>query len=237
MANLLTLLGANGGGFTPLQISGLAVWLRADLGVWQDTGLSTPAVADNDPVGGWQDLSGAGNHAVQATAGKRPLLKLNIQNGRPVLRFDATDDFLQATLVSTLTVPYTGFLVGKTTSVARGDAFYDGHAAVQNLFDSDGTHYRMVSGGSITGPNMDTSFHTCTTLWNGASSVLRIDGAETTGNPGTPSLSKLTLGIRGDLASLPLGGDLGEVIFYTGALSAGDMVLVEAYLKARWGTP
>jgi hypothetical protein len=237
MANLLTLLGTSGGGFSPSQIAGLALWLRADLGVYQDTGLTTPAVADGDPVGGWQDQSGTGNHALQATAGKRPLLKLAIQNGQPVLRFDATNDFLQATLVSTLTQPYTGFLVCKTTNVGRGDAFYDGPAAVNNLVDSDGLHYRLISGGSITGPAMDTAFHVCTTLWNGAASALRIDGAETDGNPGAPNLSKLTLGIRGDLSSNPLGGDIGEVLFYTGALSAGNMALVEAYLKARWGTP
>jgi len=47
-------------------------------------------------VSQWSDQSGNARHASQSTAGYRPLLVQGGLNGRPVLRFDGTDDWLQA---------------------------------------------------------------------------------------------------------------------------------------------
>jgi hypothetical protein len=84
------------GGFSPLSLSP-ALWLRADQGLYQErTGASatTAASADADPVGTWLDQSGNGRHATAAADSKRPTLKLAIVNGKPVVRFDGSDDFL-----------------------------------------------------------------------------------------------------------------------------------------------
>jgi hypothetical protein len=66
-------------------------WWRADAGVYQNTPGTTAASADADPVREWQDQSGLGNHAVAGADGNRPLLKLNIQNSKPVLRFNSAN--------------------------------------------------------------------------------------------------------------------------------------------------
>ena len=87
--------------FTPASLPGLALWLKADGTRWQDSARTTPAVADSDPVGCWDDASGLGNHVKQATSTKRPSLKLGVQNGMPAVRFDGIADFLTA--ASTLT--------------------------------------------------------------------------------------------------------------------------------------
>ena len=42
----------------------------------------------------WDDQSGQANHAVQATDSRAPILVTGAVNGRPVLRFDGVDDFL-----------------------------------------------------------------------------------------------------------------------------------------------
>ncbi len=76
------------------------VWLSTGT-LWQDSARTTPAVLDDADVGSWDDASGNGNHAQQATSGKRPILKTNILNGHPVVRFDGSDDIL--TLLSNLT--------------------------------------------------------------------------------------------------------------------------------------
>ena len=55
-------------------------------------GYSTPV--DADTVQNWKDLSGNGRHLVQATIASRPRYKINIQNGKPALLFDGSDDFL-----------------------------------------------------------------------------------------------------------------------------------------------
>lgn len=98
----ITPLGRAVGGaapFDPATISGLKLWLKADAGLYQDSGRATPATADNDPVWSWADQSGQGRHATAEISGRRPLLKTAIQNGMPVVRFDGTDDDLRFTTV------------------------------------------------------------------------------------------------------------------------------------------
>src|SRR6185369_7700007 len=65
--------------------NGLQLWLKADAGVTATAGKVTA----------WQDQSGKGNNATQATADLSPLLVPNAINGKPVLRFDGVDDFLE----------------------------------------------------------------------------------------------------------------------------------------------
>jgi hypothetical protein len=72
-------------GFNPPAKSNLKLWLRADAGLEKDT---------SGYVGTWEDLSGAGNHAVQTNATNKPLWVDNVINGKPVIRFDGVNDFL-----------------------------------------------------------------------------------------------------------------------------------------------
>src|SRR5690606_37871378 len=70
----------NGGGYTqiaarpaplppgPLSVPDLALWLRADDGLYQDAAKTTPATAEGHPVGAWEDRSGHGRDVTQATA-------------------------------------------------------------------------------------------------------------------------------------------------------------------------
>ncbi|HEV2746546.1 MAG TPA: hypothetical protein VGW34_04515 [Allosphingosinicella sp.] len=62
--------------------------------VWQDAAGTLPA-AVGDPVGLLADRSGNGNHAVQASAAARPVLRQD-SNGRHYLECDGIDDFLRA---------------------------------------------------------------------------------------------------------------------------------------------
>jgi hypothetical protein len=72
---------------TPLSIqpSNLAVWLRADLGI----------VGDASGVSQWQDQSGNGNNATQASAGLEPIPMTGSWPGKPALqalRFDGSKE-------------------------------------------------------------------------------------------------------------------------------------------------
>lgn len=72
----------------------LKLWLRADEGIFQDAGCSTPA-EHGDTVGCWNDQTAFGFHARQTLAGDtKPLYQTAVLNGRPVLTFDGLDDFL-----------------------------------------------------------------------------------------------------------------------------------------------
>ncbi len=70
--------------------------------MFQDSAGTTPAVVDS-PVGRINDLSGNGNHAVQATSGKRPILRQDFTGY--YLAFDGTDDFLRVAF--TIAQPWT----------------------------------------------------------------------------------------------------------------------------------
>jgi hypothetical protein len=101
------------GGWSPKLLgASLVLWLDAGdpSTLFQDTGFTVPTVNDGDPVGGWKDKSGAGNHATQATAGQRPLLKF--VSGRRRIRFDNVDDNMSTALS----------LTGGSALVAVGNA-------------------------------------------------------------------------------------------------------------------
>src|SRR3990167_2153597 len=72
----------------PTEIPGLMFYSDASY----ITGLN-----DGDSVTTWNDLSGNGNHATQATASQKPIYKVNIINGKPVVRLDSVDDNLIVT--------------------------------------------------------------------------------------------------------------------------------------------
>jgi hypothetical protein len=69
------------------------VWVKASdvATMFQLSGGTTAVVANNDPVGYWQDQSGNGNHVIQATAGNRPLY----QSAGPGVLFDGSNDVLK----------------------------------------------------------------------------------------------------------------------------------------------
>jgi hypothetical protein len=80
------------------------VWYDpADLATMtQDSAGTMPAALDA-PVGRVLDKSGRGNHAVQANAAARPMLRRD-EGGRWYLQFDGTDDLLRA--LFTITQPF-----------------------------------------------------------------------------------------------------------------------------------
>ena len=85
------------GVWSPLSIPGLRLWLRADVGLWQDSVGGTPAASDGDVVGAWEDFSGNSNHATQATTSLKPLLRKASLNGYDAVLLDGADDYLVLT--------------------------------------------------------------------------------------------------------------------------------------------
>lgn len=86
---------ALGGGFDPLSLSP-KLWLDPNAAnvLYTSNTYATPVTTDGTEVGGYKEVSGNNLHFFQDVATKLPLLKLNIQNGRNVLRFDGVNDFL-----------------------------------------------------------------------------------------------------------------------------------------------
>jgi hypothetical protein len=226
----------------PLCLPVLKLWLRSGVGMYTTSGGATPAVADADPVGRWEDQSGNGNHVIQATSTKCPTLRLGIQNSRPVVRFDGVDDCLQSATFTLLTQPVTWFFALVRTGAPGGvdRVWFDGGNLGRQRLLVDGstlvTDY-ISSTVFVGGGAWGTSWHAGSVLFNGASSVLRKDGAQVgAGDPGPDGTNRFTLGSNLNLTGNFMPGDLGELLVYSGDKTA-SFAWVEAYLKSRWATP
>lgn len=73
--------------FTPDKISGLQLWLDA----------SNIVQSDGTAVTSWVDRSTNTNAVSMSTTASQPIVKNNILNGKPVIRFDGVDDYLDLT--------------------------------------------------------------------------------------------------------------------------------------------
>lgn len=77
---------------SPLDLDSLFYWFAADVGVTDSLG---GAIATDEGVGTWNDLSGNGYHVTQTTNGARPVYKATGGPGsKPCIQFDGSNDFL-----------------------------------------------------------------------------------------------------------------------------------------------
>jgi hypothetical protein len=238
----MALMGAGKGSpgaaaFLPSSLSGLKLWVKADTGVFQDAARTTAATADGDPVGGWADQSGSANHLSQSTSTKRGTLKLALQNSLPGVRFDGVDDFMDAAAnVLSAAAAFTAFIVHKTT----GDVIWSGGGlGVTN------NQLRIGQGGTYTlsmfdGANNPISLTAAParTVWtqaeyqNGPHFWVNGTSRDNAGTIGNMTARRFFIDFGGTTA--PVNGDVGEIIIYDNALSAGDRGSVESYLSTRW---
>jgi hypothetical protein len=93
--------------------------------------------SDGDSVSVATDLAGVQN-MVQSTAANRPTYETNAMNGMPVLRFDGTDDFLEAQNLTTTYLngdqAFTVFSVSTLQSWGPLDPSTDNTAFQRTLF-------------------------------------------------------------------------------------------------------
>lgn len=223
---------------------------------WYDASDLASITESGGAVSQWNDKSGNGHHVSQSTAAQKPTTGTRTQNSLNVIDFQGTnsggsDDTLEVTGRTIASQPGTVFLVAKGDGGhTNNQGFIDGGAPSSSsstrwvvYMDTPGALKWAVYAGS--GPissvaGVDNVAHQFTAIVNGASSSLRIDGSSVaSGNAGS---NNLTNGIR--FGSYQTGnpqgnldGWIAEVIIYPSALGSTDRDAVEAYLKAKWGTP
>ncbi len=214
--------------FTPLSIAGCQLWLDAS----QLVGLS-----NNDPLSTWTDFSTHGHNATQS-GGARPTYKTNVQNGQPAILFSlASSQYMTGSL--TLSQPMTMFAVVQHVGGTNYQFYLDGDthriAFVRDPTGSPG--YEVFAGSDAKASvSIDSNWHYLAGIANGASSVVSVDGSATTGlDCGADSLgATYYLGVNAAVTAFT-DGYIAEFIIYDTALSAPNRVLVENYLKAKYG--
>jgi hypothetical protein len=195
-------------------------WYAAD----QLAGLS-----DGDGVATWPDLSGNGNTLTASAAGGsvEPVYVTGVINGFPVVRFDL-NSFLTATVGSLTAQPVSAYFIlnnpggGRWGSFGTGIRFGQGNAAL------------FYSGGGFSGGTLPSGLSRVGMVVNGASSVIRANGAVTTGNgSGNGPGQEICVGSEGDNAQ-QYQGDIAEVMFYGTALTAQELEALDGYAYDKY---
>lgn len=237
--------------FSPDSVSNLELWLKAD----------TLSGNDGDAVTTWTKSGGtSGVSPTQGTAGNRPLLKKGVNgiNNLAVVRFDGTDDYLLGTHDAGST-GWTLFVVGRTGAAlssygglvaSGGNAGYDNrttgiwwHFAYGSAVDTFGAGWAGATGavalGNVTGAAINTTFRF-------RYKYDKVNWSISGPNSGTPADTSFPtatfqtyLGAGGTsgggAVQNAFNGDLGEILIYSRALTAGEITSIDAYLLARWG--
>lgn len=242
--------GGGGAGTVPESVTGLTAW-------WDASDAST-ITASGGYVTRLADKSGMRNHLTQ-TSTYGPITGTRTQNGLNVLDFFASTRASLYTETFNQAQPCTIFVVAQTDTLTV-DSFgksaiigwtnvggYTGCAIAQ----ADSLGQMQINAGGAWYTYQYLAANTpaqLTAVFDGSNSHLDLNGSASAnlppGTQGWGNSTRFNLGQVGyeytaDKAGYDAAwnGWIGEVLVYDGALSSGDRAAVEAYLKAKWGTP
>jgi hypothetical protein len=223
--------------------------------MWQDSAGTTPVTAVEQPVGKILDKSGRGNHATQATAASRPVLKQDA-NGKYYLFFDGVDDSLAtASIDFTATDKMSVFAgVRKLSDAAIGMVLeLSVNSGLNNgAFDllapaTVGATYGTRSRGTVSVDlNTSASYPAPqTAVLSELADIsapfvkLRLNSTIQTqnlGSQGTGNYGNYTLYVGSRAGtSLPFNGNLYSLIIRGAASSASQIAAAEAFVNSKTG--
>ncbi len=227
------------------EVSGMALWLRADIEAEEGTSNSAE---NGDAVRFWQDQSGNNSDFSQGTSANRPTYATSQINGNPSLQFDGSTSFLNGgdimdyvpqTNAWTLYTVFNSSAAGPGIVLSRALDGTQGNR--QYHFGVSGGQFTQVIGGTSTNGS-----GTVTNNWIIASSVTNtsntdayIDGTQeiTSGSIGTSSeTTDVLVGARVSGTETDFfTGDIAEIMVYTTAQTATERRDIETYLALKYG--
>lgn len=213
--------------FTPASVSNIALWLRADMG--------TTLVSGRASV--WADQSGLGRDFAQGTAGNRPTYNATGgPNSMPCFDF-AGGNPDSMTSVFSMSQPMHFFWAGKGNNVGTDSCGIadNGTGSRNDIWDVGSVNrWLTLCGGS---QQSVTATHNVNHMFeyslNGASTIKRLDGANTSQSPGTNGFSGLALGRNALLG--PATISLAELVIYSSTISGSDLTSLRNYFASRYG--
>jgi hypothetical protein len=221
--------GAASGAFSPSDIPGLKMWLKAD----------ALSLSNNDPVTSWTDLSGQNNHATQSSAGAKPTFKND--GAFPVVRFNGTTNLLNIFDCSALNeaeifivlrvandppadVAQSGLWTFGTDTNRTHFPYLDG-----NVYEQFGTTARKSVGNPT--PDLSSAFRIYNAYSADSDYQVSLDktpifstSSNTVGFTSTPLLGQ----------SMPFTffeGDMREIVFFDHKLAGAQRTNMENYLQ------
>jgi hypothetical protein len=228
-------------------ISGQVLWLDAN-----DTSTILDAEGDNAASGAafsgsvqtWRDKSASGFDVTAAAATNRPSYTTAALNGRNLVTFDGSTDFLRNTGAVIGGDDYTAFIVFNRTTATGRDAAYE----LGNGAGSRNALFINNSGGRVDMYH-NTAFHAPSTTYTTSSYLLSAVTVNTTAytlhQNGTSVGSGTVSAARTSSTAIFVGndasggdelqGNIAEFIVYDRDLTALERHDVENYLASKWG--
>lgn len=225
----------------PTDIAGLALWIKGDTVLYDGSNYIYSA----------PDGSGNSNDASQGTAVNQPLRVAAALNGKDVMRFDGSSDFMTGTTIPGInTSSLDIFIVANGASNTGADyEMMFGIGDYTNGLWIARQQYNQVmfvynNGSYLKTPNGDlpnTGYgYKIFEYWknNGVSAkILWNNILKATAVHGNFTNSNYYLGYGGFTYQGYYKGDIAEIIVYPSALSDTDREQVGAYLQQKYGLP
>lgn len=238
--------------FSPGDIAGLQLWLKADEGTLDNS--DAAITTDNTAVKTWSDQSGNSNDAVQASAANQMVWRdgSNGINGLPAVENIAGGNLfltgstqLFSNSVSVFAVVQQDATTGSQVFFNLGTTYPNGFVVYTSQFYSTPRYGLQAAGGFS---NNDVTVSTDPILLSVIANT----------SPGNPVIANTNYRVNSSTISLQyafygslnyptysastfqignngLNGRIGEIIVYNTQLSSGDRDDVEAYLTDKWG--
>jgi hypothetical protein len=186
------------------------------------------------------DQSGIGRDIVQASAASQPGLQFNCIGALPCTRVPTAGGAFMLSGASI--TPATGVLsismvASRSTGVGSGAVIFRANGATGNRVLSAGANTWNLSNNTVTlgGAATDGVAHAYQGVINGASSVVNVDGTETTGSLTPVNVTAGTLGIAGLAGSV---FDTMEIVLWDNVVNdAAVRTFLRNNQKSFWGTP
>ncbi len=229
----------------------LELWLQAEGNTYTDAGVT--AASDGNNIQQWNDISGNGNHASEAT--NQPNLNTNSVNGFSTLTFSGGNDRIASTGISTANhaTVFTVFQINTFSANSNDGIIHAGPSG--NSFSTSGSDkvigmWVNVSSGNIWGRGVQSnstsqSISQVTSLSTGqyyaisqeydGSDVRQYVNGTTAGSvsyDGTlRSWTDFGIGRQG---SESLNGEIAEVIAFKSHLNIAQRTIIQNYLSAKY---
>ena len=249
---------------TPNQIPNLSLWYNASASSTTINGIATnnfaSIVTNGTSLGSWADLSGAGHPAnVNGGTGKQPTYAIPVQGGLGAVSYSSANSNnldINPTAWADNLSGFTIYIVARPTSLPA--TLFPLVASDTELgIWWNGTNWTVGHSvgnyGTVSVTNDTSKFHVFGLIYTGAGSGnagkmtfvydLYEKALSFTGTIGTTTGAPNYFFFGGDnrassvnatFASKYMDGYIGEVMFWTRALSHAEQTSVESYLNTKW---